>query len=311
MLFSSRRVLFFVAALGFVLAAALVLTSHPAARWRLDVVYAKLTGQWPGMPWPELLPQLLGTTAETNGGHWVLGNAVLTRVEPDGPCPATFAAPFGEFRGLVADEFDIEHQVNKYLGLESGTEFGLIPAVRPGDVVVELGPWIGSFTRYALARGAQTVIAIEPAPANIACFEMNFKEEIAAGRVVLVKAAAWSESGRVRITRDGPTASHGSNEGYAVDPNGELEVRALTLDDALTELGVEHVDLINLDIEGAERHALAGAKRTIRRDRPEIVVCVHHLPDDEDAITTVMEQIAPEYEVLTDGYHARYLRQPR
>lgn len=289
---------------------ALVASGHPAARWRLDALYAKTTGRWAGLPWLDILPRLGTTDPDTNGGRWVLGSARLTHFAASGPCPATFSTPYGEFRGGLYDEFDLEHQINKYLGLGMGAHTGLLPTIEPGDTVVELGPWLGSFTRYALSRGAQTVIALEPAPENIECFRKNFAEELENGRVRLLEAAAWHTSGTVRITREGPTATPGASEGYAVDPTGDIEVRSLTLDDALSELGVDHIDVLNLDIEGAERHALAGAKSTIQRDLPQIVVCLHHLPDDATAIKSVMSDIAPNYELRTDNYHARYQAPP-
>ena len=57
--------------------------------------------------------------------------------------------------------------------------------VRPGDVVLDCGANIGVFVRESLDAGAKTVVAIEPAPENIECLRRNFKDEIAAGRVIV------------------------------------------------------------------------------------------------------------------------------
>jgi FkbM family methyltransferase len=51
----------------------------------------------------------------------------------------------------------------------------------------------------------------------------------------------------------------------------EISVPAITLDDLLTEAGVEKIDFLSMDIEGAEPQALAGFD--IERFRPELV-CV-------------------------------------
>lgn len=49
-------------------------------------------------------------------------------------------------------------------------------------------------------------------------------------------------------------------------------VRCRRLDDVLTELVVERVDIIKLDIEGAEWSALRGATNTLARFRPVLIL---------------------------------------
>src|SRR6187551_3037295 len=53
--------------------------------------------------------------------------------------------------------------------------------VRKGDIVLDCGANIGTFTRTALDRGAKTVVAIEPAPENLECLRRTFANEIASG----------------------------------------------------------------------------------------------------------------------------------
>jgi len=284
--------------------------SHPAAQWRLELLRMKASGDLGGVAWADLLSRMATVDAESNGGRWVMGSVRLTAVG-DGPCPAQFESPLGPFRGYLVDEWDLEHFVNNYLGLNADARLGLGPHVEPGDTVVELGPWLGTFVRFALNHGAAKVIAIEPIPQIVECFRQTFAAELADGRVELIEAAAWSRSGKVRMALQGQNNDRNSNEGYHVSPEGDLSVEAIRLDAVLRELGVERVDLINMDIEGAERHALAGAAETIRRDLPQIVACVHHLDDDQTAIFSLMREIAPSYEVLTDNYHARFVADHR
>lgn len=49
-------------------------------------------------------------------------------------------------------------------------------------------------------------------------------------------------------------------------------VRCRRLDDVLTELSVKRVDVIRLDIEGAEWNALRGATNTLSRFRPVLIL---------------------------------------
>lgn len=50
--------------------------------------------------------------------------------------------------------------------------------------------------------------------------------------------------------------------------------------DALDNLLHQDVDLIKMDIEGAEMHALSGAQETIRRCHPVLAIAVYHKAED-------------------------------
>jgi len=60
------------------------------------------------------------------------------------------------------------------------------------------------------------------------------------------------------------------------------------------------VDLIKLDIEGAEDKALDGAERTILRDSPDTMISLYHRTDDLYALTARVHALLP--------YHKLYLR---
>ncbi len=71
-----------------------------------------------------------------------------------------------------------------------------------------------------------------------------------------------------------------------------------TIDDTVEALGLERVDFIKMDIEGAERQALRGARRTIARWKPSLSICAYHRPDDAEAIPAVVRNARPDYHVL-------------
>ena len=52
-----------------------------------------------------------------------------------------------------------------------------------------------------------------------------------------------------------------------------------------------------MDIEGAEKQALAGARETLRRFRPRMAISSEHLLDDVQKIPAVVSQIRPDYQL--------------
>lgn len=52
------------------------------------------------------------------------------------------------------------------------------------------------------------------------------------------------------------------------------------IDDTPGALGLERIDFIKLDIEGAELRALQGAEQVLRRDRPRLAIAIYHLFND-------------------------------
>jgi FkbM family methyltransferase len=275
------------------------------ARWRLELIELKALGRLPVVGWFDLASRMASTDGSRNGGRWRLGTVALERADLEPPCPVLWATPFGPMRGSLSDEWHLEWMTERYMGLGEDARQGLLPDIRPGDTVVEVGAWIGTFVHYALRRGATRVIAIEPAPDTVECFRRNFAAEIADGRVLPVQAAAWSETRRLWMQPNSHDAAKGGSEGYeTVETPADFEVPGRTIDDILAELGIERIDAMNFDIEGGERHALRGARLTIARDAPRIAICIHHLPGDREAILGLLAEIRPDYEVRSDRMHA-------
>ena len=280
---------------------------HPAVAWRLEVLRLKATGRLSQVSTLDLARRLGSFQRDNNGGRWVMGTVTLDDTHGPAPCPAVFDTPIGKIHASLEDEFDVEWFVDKAIGLhQKQTSSGLMPVIEPGDVVIEVGAWVGVFAKTALRYGASQVIAVEPVPDNVECLRRSLAKEIAAGRVIVVEAAIWSEPGLVRMKQHGPNNFTGGTEGWHVSPEGDIEVQAQTIDGLVAELGLERVDVIEMDIEGSERHALAGARETIRRFAPEIAACIHHLPDDPKAILQLMQEIRPEYELRRNDRHVRY-----
>lgn len=111
-----------------------------------------------------------------------------------------------------------------------------------GDVVLDLGAHIGSFTKRALTAGATYVLAVEPDPANIEMFKINIAFE---PRVGLMHAAVGSHSGSTALYL-------GKTHGHTTTPRPgrpKIAVPSVTLANLFL---LEPFTYVKIDVEGAE-----------------------------------------------------------
>jgi FkbM family methyltransferase len=142
---------------------------------------------------------------------------------------------------------------NIYCGLhEFGDMAFLLHFLRPGDLFVDVGANVGSYTTLAsVVCGAHT-IAVEPDPDTMRSLQANVKVNHAGDRVELVEAALGACGGSVRFTVGRDTVNHVTTN---ADPKAR-DVVVRRLDDVLAG---RKPRLIKMDVEGYEAQVLAGA----------------------------------------------------
>lgn len=168
--------------------------------------------------------------------------------------------------------------------------------VHPGDIVLDCGAHVGTFTRVALKAGAKQVIAIEPAPANLECLRRNLATEIATGQVIVYPKGVWEKDGTLTFHVD-PHNSAGDSIVFDEHEKreGDIQIPVSSIDSLALELKLARVDFIKMDIEGSERHAVSGAARVLREFRPRMALCTYHLSDDPVAVPRAVTSIVPDY----------------
>jgi FkbM family methyltransferase len=146
---------------------------------------------------------------------------------------------------------------------------------RRGDVVFDIGAGIGAETLLfsRLVGSAGRVVSVE---AHTRTFrrlvDLCRANELA--NVTTLNLAITDEDGEARIS-DGP--EHLRN---ALTANGGIRVQARRLDTLARDLGVARLDLLKMNIEGAEREALPGMGTLLDRTRHVCISCHDFLSDD-------------------------------
>jgi FkbM family methyltransferase len=87
-------------------------------------------------------------------------------------------------------------------------------------------------------------------------------------------------------------------------PDHEIRsFRAATVDELVDELALQRLDLIKMDIEGAEPQALSGAWKSIERHRPQLAISIYHHPDHFFELPVAMVGRLKSYRFFIRNYH--------
>ena len=173
-------------------------------------------------------------------------------------------------------------------------------AASPGDVVLEAGGgWGDTALYFAAAVGAAgRVISVEFVEENLDLLRRNLETNPdLEPRVQVVPAALWRDSGeRLAFKPAGPASAllpaSGANAGAG-------EVETITIDDLRDQVG-RPLDMVKLDVEGAEQQALAGAAATLAEDRPKLAIAVYHSLDDLIEVPRRLAALEAVYELFLD-----------
>ena len=160
-----------------------------------------------------------------------------------------------------------------YRGDWDDDEVRLVLALLPEDgVFLDVGAYFGWYSLVvASEKAGATVHAFEPVPASGARLEENRRLNVI-GNVTLHRAAVGAEEGTAEIEL--PPASNGGSA-HLSSASGDApreKVRVTTLDSVVEEEELARVDVVKIDVEGAEVEVLRGARRMLERFRPELVM---------------------------------------
>jgi len=121
------------------------------------------------------------------------------------------------------------------------------------DVIVDAGAYIG-FTSifYAQKFPRARIFAIEPERSN---FELMRKNVRPYPNIFPIHAALWSRRSHVSVGAPLPRAF--GNWGFTVSGKPG-PVSAITIPSLMQNFGIEHIDLLKIDIEGSEKEVFEG-----------------------------------------------------
>jgi FkbM family methyltransferase len=199
------------------------------------------------------------------------------------PAPPPFVARLPKSAGGHAFHCDLRDGIARevcFTGAYEPLETALVRALLPaGGTFVDVGANWGYFTLLAahLAGAAGRVVALEPDPRLHASLAANVGRNALAHVTPLAVAAAARHGTMALAGFDEAGENWGlSSLAGAGGAGPTFQVPARPLDDVLDGLGVGPVDLVKVDVEGAEPLVLAGMERGIARGRYRAVLLELH-----------------------------------
>lgn len=220
--------------------------------------------------------------AAAGGIVWELGRRALAAVHrAGGPgSDATYETTpvaeavvrLPEFR-IVVDRNDviIGQRIRWTRSYQPHLTRALVRHLAPGATFVDVGANIGYFTLLAAQRVGPTgrVIAVEPMPANWRLLEKSLALN-GLNHVEVHRVAAMDLAGPVKMIawqRRNSGSFHLLNDPHWRRPI--YQVKGRPIDEVIAG---RRVDVVKMDIEGAEGLALRGMRRTLESERPVLLV---------------------------------------
>lgn len=144
---------------------------------------------------------------------------------------------------------------------------------RNGDrvrFIVDAGANIGDETlRFRVFHPDAFIVAIEPEPANYALLKRNVSGD---DRIVAVNKGLWSHVTTLSVLPGS------SNEGFSVVESPQGDTAATAIPELMSRFGYGEIDILKLDIEGAEAVVVPSGASTWLA---EVKVLIFECPDHE------------------------------
>jgi FkbM family methyltransferase len=224
-------------------------------------------------------------------------------------------APLTQVRRQLARQFGLHRRKHRFRKPEEA-----LLALRGAHglaMVFDVGAFVGKYAESVREYfPAATLHCFEPFPESFGKLQRNLA---GTANIFAHPFALSSEKGRVKFyshQKPGtnsllPTDAQGPgwSPAGALEARGEVEVETTTLDEFCAGQGIDHIDLLKLDTQGAEVKVLRGAQRMLAEKRVDLIFAeVNFVPiyQGQAFFHDVCAQLHPHGFRLFDLYGLRY-----
>lgn len=180
--------------------------------------------------------------------------------------------------------------------------------IEPGDIIIDAGAFVGD-TALLYAINTQKNCEIHSFEL-IEESNMLMKKNLELNNIShLVKTNQLALSDKSNEIVYINKVAHRAGSTIFGNDDGE-PIKTISIDDYTQQNNIKKIDLIKMDIEGAEKQALIGSTMVIRKYKPKLAICLYHKPDDIFEIPETILNIDSSYKFdfkwveLNGGYEA-------
>ena len=179
-------------------------------------------------------------------------------------------------------EFDYPHQFPPTLMLFGDLidpEFAFLTRIaKPHWRIVDVGAAIGQFSMFsAICLPEATVHAFEPSGANVATLYRNIARNGVGDRVFVHQGALSNRRETARFATAPKNWMSQLSDARGADAPGEL-VAVDTLAAVLTQLGLDHVEVLKINVAGFEPSVLEGAMPCLAAGKVDVMILLLGIP---------------------------------
>lgn len=138
-----------------------------------------------------------------------------------------------------------------------------------GEIVIDVGAQVGRYSIIAskLVQNEGKVIAVEPEPLNFKLLEANIKLH-KAENIIPINCALTDTEGYTKLWLGKTPGWHSLVPNSNINLTGDfVNVRCRTLDSLLRKLGIQQIDWLKIDVEGAELMVLSGGLFALKNSK--------------------------------------------
>lgn len=198
------------------------------------------------------------------------------------------------FRGYIIDDYVI-HCGSEIFEIWEHEQYGLEGICEPSrkDVIISAGAFNGeSSIWFADQIGPEGVVhAFEPSKNAYRRLIGNIKRNRLDSIIKPHNCGLWDSNRSLYLHRQKNDRENSCSETASGD-----RIDAITIDTFANE-NLSRVDMIKMDIEGSEYHALKGAKDTIRKYCPKLAISIYHKYSDIVQIPRLIRELDSSYKL--------------
>ena len=172
--------------------------------------------------------------------------------------------------------------------------FTCLRGTPPPRAVLDIGAAVGLFSLAACVRFPQArIYAFEPSRRQRILLRRNIARNGFQERVRVEARGVWNCEASLSFRTNGAISALQASGSHLAGLPFVERVPVMRLDTWSEEVRLTGLDLIKMDIEGAELEALAGGTRLLRESRPRLLIQAYHLRGGVRTFERCVELVKP------------------